>query len=91
MWIDIKDGDNTYRYNNGKLYTPKMQKKLKNGIFETKCKKMIVTLEKFCQPITLITGGDENSFGSQYQNLFANEDNQYHYKRCNLNGFQMPW
>ncbi|WP_370288388.1 RHS repeat-associated core domain-containing protein [Elizabethkingia sp. JS20170427COW] len=21
MWIDIKDGDNTYRYNNGKLYT----------------------------------------------------------------------
>ncbi|WEK70280.1 MAG: DUF6443 domain-containing protein [Candidatus Chryseobacterium colombiense] len=71
MWIDIEDGDNTYRYNNGKLYTQNAQTKkwdveanVKNDSYAG----------QILAALTSITGGDKDSFGSTFLGLFANDN-----------------
>ncbi|MEJ8590887.1 RHS repeat-associated core domain-containing protein [Riemerella anatipestifer] len=71
MWIDIKDGDNTYRYNNGKLYSQNA---------ETKKWDIEVTVTgdsyagQILSALNSITGGDKDSFGSIFLGLFANDN-----------------
>ncbi|WP_411898425.1 RHS repeat-associated core domain-containing protein, partial [Elizabethkingia occulta] len=83
MWIDIKDGNNTYRYNNGKLYTQNAE--TKKWDVETSVKNDSYA-GQILSALTSITGGDENSFGSQYLNLFANDDINTTIKDSSLNG-----
>ena len=71
MWIDIKDGDMTYRYNEGKLYT-------QNG----KTKKWDIEANvgndsyagKILSSLNSISGEDKNSFGNTFLGLFANDN-----------------
>jgi RHS repeat-associated protein len=71
MWIDIIDGDKTYRYNKGKLY---MQNK-ENNKWDIE---VSVTSDSYAGQIlaalTSITGGDPNSFGSLFLGFFANDN-----------------
>ena len=70
MWIDIKDGDNTYRYNDGKLYTQNAETKKWDV-------EASVTGDSYAGQIlsslTSITGGDKDSFGSTFLGLFSND------------------
>ncbi|OCA67915.1 hypothetical protein BBI01_20710 [Chryseobacterium artocarpi] len=83
MWIDIKDGDNTYRYNNGKYYTQNAETKKWDVEASVKSDSYA---GQILSALTSITGGDENSFGSQYLNLFANDDINTTIKDSSLNG-----
>ena len=83
MWINIKDGDNTYRYNNGKYYTQNLE--TKEWDVEASVKSDSYA-GQILSALTSITGGDENSFGSKYLNLFANDDINTTIKDSSLNG-----
>ena len=83
MWIDIKDGDNTYRYNNGKYYTQNAETKKWDVEASVKSDSYA---GQILSALTSITGGDENSFGSKYLNLFANDDINTTIKDSSLNG-----
>ncbi|PZU78446.1 MAG: hypothetical protein DI529_17920, partial [Chryseobacterium sp.] len=69
MWITINDGSNSYRYDNGKLYSQDEKTK--------KWGEASVTSDSYAGQIlsalTKITGGDESSFGSTFLGLFAND------------------
>jgi len=72
MWIDIKDGNNTYRYDNGKLYTQNAETKKWN--VEAKNVSSDSYAGQILSSLTSMTGGDKNSFGSQFLGLFANDN-----------------
>lgn len=71
MWIDITDGDTTYRYNNGKLYTQNTETK-KWDIEATV--KSDSYAGQILSSLSSMIGGNENSFGSKFLSLFANDD-----------------
>ncbi|OJX31257.1 MAG: hypothetical protein BGO86_05050 [Chryseobacterium sp. 36-9] len=71
MWINIKDGDNTYRYNNGKYFTQNLE--TKEWDVEASVKSDSYA-GQILSSLTSITGGDKNSFGSKFLGLFANDD-----------------
>jgi len=67
----VNDGTSQYRYDKGKFYTQdaetkewNMEAKVENGSY----------LAQISNALAQITGGDENSFGSKYLSLFANDD-----------------
>ncbi len=83
QWIDVIDGDNTYRYNNGKYYT-------KNE--ETQKWDVEANVEsdsyagKILDALNGIVDGDQNSFGAQFLNLFSNDDINVGIQQNNLKG-----
>ena len=83
MWIDINDGGKTYRYNNGKYYTQNQETKKwdveATVVAESYAGKILTSLQQ-------IMGGDENSFGSQFLNLFSNDNINVGIKENNLTG-----
>ncbi|KMQ70206.1 RHS repeat-associated core domain-containing protein [Chryseobacterium koreense] len=86
MWIDIKDGDNTYRYNNGKLYTQNAETQ-KWDVEATN-----VSADSYAglilSSLTSVTGGNKDSFGSKFIGLFANDDVNTTIKENDLTGDQ---
>ncbi|WP_199750637.1 RHS repeat-associated core domain-containing protein, partial [Gynurincola endophyticus] len=70
-WISIFDGQNSYRYNNGSLYSQN-QETLEWDIEAKVDKKSYAG--KLLNALNKIRGDDENSFGSTYLNLFNNDE-----------------
>lgn len=70
MWISVVDGETTYRYNNGKFFT-------QNTITQKWDVEAVVENDSYAGKIlaalTSITGGDEDSYGSMFLGLFAND------------------
>jgi hypothetical protein len=70
-WISIFDGQNSYRYNNGSLYSQN-QETLEWDIEAKVDKKSYAG--KILNALNKIRGDDDNSFGNTYLNLFSNDD-----------------
>ncbi|CAD0224914.1 RHS repeat-associated core domain-containing protein [Chryseobacterium sp. JV274] len=71
MWIDIQDGDTTYRYNNGKLYTQNGKTKkwdVEASVGDTSYAGQILSA------LTSISSDKESSFGKTFLGLFANDN-----------------
>ncbi|MGG7468178.1 DUF6443 domain-containing protein [Chryseobacterium arthrosphaerae] len=71
MWISIMDGETTYRFDNGRLYTQDAKTKkwdqaatVKNDSYAG----------KILSALNSMRGEDSNSFGSIFLGLFANDD-----------------
>ncbi|REC66367.1 hypothetical protein DRF59_12915 [Chryseobacterium flavum] len=71
MWIDIKDGDTTYRYNGGKLYTQNSETK-KWDVEATVDSNSYVG--QIFSALQSMTGSNSDSFGSKFLGLFENDD-----------------
>ncbi|SEF55650.1 RHS repeat-associated core domain-containing protein [Halpernia humi] len=71
MWITINDGNNNYRYDDGKLYT--QNDKTKKWDVEASVKSDSYA-GQILSSLTSITGGDKDSFGSKFLGLFSNDN-----------------
>lgn len=72
MWIEVKDDkDNSFRYNNGKLYTQNSETKAWDVEANVDSKSYV---GQILSALNQITGGDENSNGSKLLNAFTNDE-----------------
>ena len=83
MWIDVMDGDQKYRYNNGKLYSQNAE--TKKWDVEASVKSDSYS-GKILSALNSMTGNDKDSFGSKFLNLFSNDDINTTIQSNNLSG-----
>ncbi|WP_407500810.1 RHS repeat-associated core domain-containing protein, partial [Elizabethkingia anophelis] len=71
MWISIIDGNTTYRYDNGKLYTQNTE--TKKWDVEAKSIATSSYAGQILSALTSMTGNDKDSFGSKLLGMFSND------------------